>query len=218
MIESIQDTVTISQGVEMPRLGFGTYKAAEGDEVAGSVRTALEIGYRSVDTASFYGNEVGVGAGIRDSGVPREAVFIATKVWNTEQGFSETQEALERSLARLDVDYVDLYLVHWPIPSLMLETWRAMERCLVQGLARAIGVCNFLPHHLDALLSRADVAPAVDQFEFHPRLQQPEVVSFCVRNSIAVEAWAPIMRGRVNDVAEIQGIASRHDKTPAQVT
>ena len=227
---SLADTVEIAEGVVMPRLGFGTYLASPGDVARGSVIAALELGYRSVDTASAYENEQSVGAAIRKSGIPREEVFVTTKVADADRGFDSTLAAFERSLARLGLDYVDLYLVHWPVPalarttlhwpapSLTRDTWRAMEALLGQGRARAIGVCNHLVHHLDELLGLADVPPAVNQVEFHPRLQQPDLQRFCAAQSIQLEAWAPIMRGGVFRIPEILDIAELHDKTAAQVT
>jgi diketogulonate reductase-like aldo/keto reductase len=217
-VHDLASTTTVAPGVEMPRLGLGTYKSADGEEVEGAVRTALEIGYRGVDTASFYGNERGVGSAVRTSGLAREDVFVATKVWNDEQGYEGTLEALGRSLDRLGLDHVDLYLVHWPIPELMEGTWRAMETALAEGRTRAIGVCNFMPHHLDALGAFARVRPAVDQCEFHPRLQQPALVRSCNEHGVTLQAWAPLMRGGVGRIAEITGIGDRHGRTAAQVT
>lgn len=214
---SIASTIEIARDVHMPRLGLGTYKSQPGAEVRDSVRWALERGYRAIDTASLYGNEEGVGEGIVASGVARSDIFLTTKVWNTEQGYESTLAALDASLERLGTDYIDLYLVHWPIRSKMAQTWRAMEELLAGGKTRAIGVCNFLPHHLKMLLEVADVAPAVDQVEFHPRLQQPGLQAFAAEHDITLEAWAPIMRGRVAEIPEIVEIARVHRKTPAQV-
>lgn len=212
----LASSIEIAPGVTMPVLGLGTYKAV-GEEAARAVEHALRCGYRGVDTASFYGNEEDVARGIDASGVPREEVFIATKVWNDEQGFEETLAALDRSLARLGTDYVDLYLVHWPVPRLMRETWAAMEEALAQGKARAIGVCNHLEHHLEDLLADATVKPAVNQFEFHVRLQQPSLVSYCREAGITVQAWAPLMRGGVADIPEVASVAASHGATCAQV-
>jgi methylglyoxal/glyoxal reductase len=213
----IGSTVKLANGVEMPLLGFGTYRIDEGRDVESAVSAALEIGYRSVDTASMYGNEKGVGAAIRESGLRREEVFVTTKVWNDEQGYGRTLAAIEKSLDRLDMNYVDLYLVHWPIPSLMDETWRAMEEVLASGKARAIGVCNHLERHLDRLATIARTPPMVDQFEFHPYLAQPELVSHCFASGIRPEAWAPTMRGRVLTAPQLVDIGKRHGKTAVQV-
>lgn len=214
---SLTSTVELRAGVSIPRLGFGTYKA-HGEDAADSVSEALRIGYRSVDTASLYGNETEVGAAVRNSGLPRSDVFVTTKVWNEEQGYSETRAALAASLGRLGMDYVDLYLVHWPNRERMRGTWRAMEELLAEGATRAIGVCNHLPYQLDVLLDGANVPPAVDQVEFHPRLQQPDLQSYLAEKGIALEAWAPIMRGRVAEIPQIVAIAERHEVTPAQVS
>lgn len=213
----IESTVTLRNGVLMPVLGLGTYKAEEGSEVEYAVRTALEIGYRRIDTASLYGNEEGIGRAIRRSGVDRDEIFLATKVWNDEQGETGTLAALDRSLSRLGVDFVDLYLVHWPLPRVMAGTWRAMERALASGKARAVGVCNFLVPQLESLSEMAEVQPMVDQVEHHPRLVQPALRSYLRERGIVLEAWAPIMRGKADQVPELVEIARRHGKTSAQV-
>jgi diketogulonate reductase-like aldo/keto reductase len=214
----IGSTIGLAGGVRIPRLGLGTYKSQPGAEVERSVSTALALGYRHVDTASLYGNESGVGAALAGSGVAREDVFLTTKVWNDEQGYETTLAALERSLERLGTTYVDLYLVHWPMRAHLEATWRAMEDLLSAGKARSIGVSNFLPHHLEELLRIATVVPAVDQVEFHPRLQQPALQAYLTEHDIALEAWAPIMRGAVAEVPEIVRIAATHGVTPAQVS
>ena len=216
--ESIADAVILSSGTRMPLLGVGTFRSAPGQETTHSVAAALQIGYRSVDTASMYENEANVGEAILASGIPREELFVASKVWNDEQGYEGTLAAFERSRGRLGLDYLDLYLVHWPVPRLMAGTWRAMEELHASGRARAIGVCNHLIAHLEVLLALAEVVPAVNQVEFHPRLQQPALQQFCVQHRIQVEAWAPLMRGGVFQIPEIVEIAGRHAKTPAQVT
>lgn len=213
----ISSTVTLANGVKMPRFGLGTYKASEGREVEAEVAVALEAGYRSIDTASLYRNEAGIGRAIRASGVPREELFLTTKVWNDEQGHVGTLEAFERSLERLGTGYVDLYLVHWPIERHYAGTWHAMEEILDSGHARAIGVCNFLPRHLQELAAIANIQPMVDQVELHPRLQQPELQAYCREHAIVQEAWAPIMRGRVFDIPEMVEIGESHGKSAAQV-
>lgn len=216
-LASLADTVAIAPGVSMPRLGLGTYKSDAGPDVEGEVEHGLSIGYRLIDTAALYGNEASVGEALRRSGVPREAVFVTTKLWNADQGYASTRAAFDASLRELRLDYVDLYLIHWPVPELMQETWHAMEELLASGRTRAIGVCNFLPHHLDELAQFAQTMPAVNQVEFHVRLQQPELQRACATRGITLQAWAPIMRGQVNHIPEIVGIASRCRKTPAQV-
>jgi len=197
---------------------FGTYKSKPGEEVESSVESALRRGYRLIDTASLYANEEGVGVGMRASGVPREDVFLTTKVWNTEQGYQGTLNAIDRSLARLGTDYVDLYLLHWPIQRHLAGSWQAMEEILAAGKSRAIGVCNFLPYQLDELKAVASVQPVVDQVEFHPRLQQPGLQAYLAEHDITLESWAPIIRGAVNDIPELVDIAHAHGKTPAQVS
>jgi methylglyoxal/glyoxal reductase len=217
-LRSLADTIEIAPGVQMPRLGLGTYKAEEGPAVEGAVSYGLSIGYRLVDTAAVYGNEAGVGRAVREGAVPREDVFVTTKLWNADQGYESAFKAFDVSLGKLGLDYMDLYLVHWPWPKRMRDTWRAMEQLLVTGRTRAIGVCNFNPHHLDELAEFATTMPAVNQCELHPRLQQPELQAACSARGITLQAWAPIMRGRVNLIPELVEIASHHEKTPAQVS
>ncbi len=215
---SLSDCVEIAPGVLMPWLGLGTYRSADGPEVEQEVGWALELGYRGIDTASLYGNEEGIGHALRRSGIPRDDVFIASKVWNSEQGYDNTIQACADSLGRLHLEHLDLYLIHWPNPRLMEETWRAMEELRRQGKVREIGVCNFLVPHLEELLSFASVRPAVDQVEHHPRLQQPELRSFCLERGITMQAWAPVMRGGVFRIPEIVSIAACYGKTAAQVS
>lgn len=216
MLTGLSDTVRLANGVEMPRLGLGTYKSAEGGDAEGSVLAALELGYRSIDTASLDGNEAGIGRAIAASGVARGEIFLTSKVWNDEQGYDNTVAAFSRSLDRLGTSYLDLYLVHWPREQTH-ETWRAIERLYAEGAVRAIGVCNHLEYHLEALLSVAEVAPMVDQYEMHPWLQQPSLRRYCEAHDIVVEAWAPLMKGRVAEEPALVEIAARHGKSPAQV-
>jgi methylglyoxal/glyoxal reductase len=217
-LRSLTDRVEIAPGVSMPRLGVGTYRAAEGRDAYQEVAWALEIGYRGIDTAALYGNEADVGRAIADSGLQRDELFVATKVWNDDQGYESTLRAFDESLSKLAMEYVDLYLVHWPIPSRMRDTWRAMEEIRASGRARAIGVCNHLRTHIEQLMAHAEVPPAVDQVEFHPGLQQPDLMWFLHDQGIVQQAWAPVMRGRVYDVPTLVEIARRHGKTPAQVS
>ncbi|MBN1192229.1 MAG: aldo/keto reductase [Coriobacteriia bacterium] len=216
MLENIGATLQLANGVLMPLLGLGTYKSTEGGDVERAVTSALEVGYRRIDTASFYGNESGIGSAITASGIDRSDLFIASKVWNDEQGYESTLAAFSRSLDRLGTDYLDLYLVHWPRRETP-DTWKAMERLLDEGLVRAIGVCNHLEHHLEDLLLTSRVPPMVNQYEFHPWLQQRPLLGYCMENHIAVEAWAPLMRGRVTEVPELVLIGRRHGKSPAQI-
>jgi diketogulonate reductase-like aldo/keto reductase len=218
VLTSLADQVEIAPGVAINRLGLGTYRSDEGPDVEGEIRYGLSIGYRTIDTAALYGNEGSVGRIVRESGLARDDVFVTTKLWNTDQGYDSALRAFDASLERLGFDYIDLYLVHWPLPDKMRETWRAMEEIKASGRVRAIGVCNFLVHHLEVLAGFATVMPALNQFEHHPRLQQPELVEYCRAHGITTQAWAPIMRGRVLLIPELVAIAQAHRKTPAQVT
>jgi len=217
MLENIQSCTTLNNGVQMPWLGFGTYRVPEGEETYRSVRHALEAGYRSIDTATLYGNETSVGQAVRDSGIPREKIFITTKLWNDDQRSGRVIEAFNESLERLGTDYVDLYLIHWPVPGRYVETWALMQEIYKSGKARAIGVSNFLIHHLQALMTPAATVPSVDQVEYHPQLQSPELHAFCRQQGIQLEAWAPLMKGGALSHPVIQDIAAKHSKTPAQV-
>jgi methylglyoxal/glyoxal reductase len=219
MAGSIADNVTLRNGVKMPVLGLGTWQSAEGSEVEQAVRWALELGYRHIDTAAIYQNERGVGRAVRESGVPREQVLVTTKVWNDDVrgGHDAVLRAIDESLRKLGMEYVDLYLVHWPVKGKYKEAWRAMEKIHASGKAKAIGVSNFMVHHLKDLLAGAQVTPMVNQVEMHPRLVQPELMAFCREKGIAQEAWSPLMKGKVGHVPQIQEIAQRHGKTAAQV-
>lgn len=216
-LHGLEDRVTIAEGVEMPRLGVGTYRSAPGLEAHDEVAAALEIGYRGIDTAALYDNEESVGRAIAESGIARDDLFVATKVWNEDQGYHTTLAAFEESLRKLGLEYVDLYLIHWPMKA-SPDTWRAMEEIRATGRTRAIGVCNFLPHHLEHLMRTAAVPPAVDQIEFHPKLQRADLQAFAREHGITLQAWAPVMRGGVFHVPELVEIAGRHGKTPAQVS
>jgi diketogulonate reductase-like aldo/keto reductase len=212
-------TVTLNNGIEIPQLGLGT--AGPGDEeTRRRVRDALQLGYRLIDTAAKYGNEVGVGQGITDSGIPREEVFVGTKLRGADHGYESTRKALDASLRRLGLDYVDLYLIHWPLPRLdrYVESWRAMEELLAEGKTRAIGVSNFLPEHLDRLAAVSSVVPAVNQIELHPRLPQREQRADNARRGIVTQSWSPLARaGDVLGDPVLASIASRYGKTPVQV-
>ncbi len=214
----INDRIKLSNGSEIPAFGLGVFRSHEGREVQTAVKAALRAGYRSIDTATIYQNEVGVGQAIRDSGIDRSDVFVTTKVWNTEQGYDSTLKAFEESMKKLNLNYVDLYLVHWPVADKNHETWRALEELHEQGLVRAIGVSNFLQHHLEELLKTAKVPPMVNQVEFHPFLQQPELQKFCRKHEIVLEAWAPIMRGQVLQIPPLVALARKYRKTAVQIT
>jgi diketogulonate reductase-like aldo/keto reductase len=201
----------------MPWLGFGVFKISDGQEVEQAVRYALEIGYRSIDTASVYRNERGVGKAIRESVILREDIFLTTKVWNDDQRKKRTLAAFEESLERLGTEYVDLYLVHWPVKGCYQETWKAMEKIYQSGRAKAIGVSNFMIHHLEDILSDSQIIPAVNQIEFHPFLVQPELLKFCQEHQIQVEAWSPLMQGQIVNEPGVLRIAEKYQKTPAQI-
>ncbi|WP_347861285.1 aldo/keto reductase [Salimicrobium sp. PL1-032A] len=213
---NIASTVSLSNGVRIPQFGLGVYKVEE-SKANDTVLSALDLGYRHIDTASFYGNERQVGDALQETEVPREDIFVTTKVWNDEQGYEETLEAFEQSLEKLQTDYVDLYLIHWPVPGKFQETWRALELLYEQGRVRAIGVCNFQEHHLEKLLEVAEVIPVVDQVEFHPRLYQKDLLDFCQQKEIKLEAWAPLGRAQYFDAPVLQSLAEKHGKTPAQI-
>ncbi|WP_026691654.1 aldo/keto reductase [Alteribacter aurantiacus] len=216
-MRSIFETTTLNNGVKMPWLGLGVYKAENGKEIVDTIKEAVLNGYRSIDTAAVYENEEGVGQALREIDVPREQMFITTKVWNDRQGFDETLKAFEESREKLGVDVVDLYLVHWPVTGMFKETWRAMEKLYKEGRVRAIGVSNFNIHHLEKLLEDAEVIPAVNQMEYHPLLTLPELHVYCKEKGIQLEAWSPLTRGRIFDRPELVSIAEKHGKSPAQV-
>ena len=214
---NIRDCVALNNGINMPWLGLGTYQLGDGPETERAVRYALERGYRSIDTASAYGNERGVGKAIRESGIPRGEIFLTTKVWNEDQRRKRTLQAFDESLKQLGVDYVDLYLVHWPVKGCYRETWKAMEEIYRSGRAKAVGVSNFLVHHLEDILSESRIPPAVNQVEFHPRLLQADLLKFCRDHGIRVEAWSPLMQGRIAAEKTVLQLAEKHHKTPAQI-
>jgi len=203
--------------VQIPWVGLGVFKSPPGKETEQAVRWALELGYRHIDTAAFYQNEQDVARGLKASGVPREKVFITTKVWNTDQGYDQALKAFDRSRLALDVDVVDLYLVHWPVRGKFTDTWKALEKLLADGKVRAIGVSNFLVHHLEELRASSSVAPVVNQVEFHPFLVQKELLDYDARTGIRHEAWSPLTRGRRLDDPAITAISRKHGRTPAQV-
>jgi diketogulonate reductase-like aldo/keto reductase len=202
----------------MPQLGFGVFQVGNG-EARAAVATALECGYRSIDTAALYGNEQGVGSAVSASGIPREELFVTTKLWNADQGAGRVLPAFERSLEKLGLDYLDLYLIHWPVPSRdrFVETWQAFERLYADGRVRGIGVSNFTPPQLTRLLKETEVVPVVNQVELHPGFQQPELRAFHREHGIATEAWSPLGQGAALTHPVITRLAERHEKTPAQV-
>ena len=210
-------TITLNNGVKMPQLGFGVFKVPEGEEAYNAVKWALEAGYRGIDTAAVYKNEVSVGKAIKDSGIPREELFITTKVWNDDQGYDETLEAFEKSLERLKLDYVDLYLIHWPVKGKYKDTWKALEKIYADKKSRAIGVSNFHIHHLEDLLETAKIVPAVDQIELHPTLSQEKLSTWLKAHDIAVESWGPLGQGSDLKNPVIVEIGEKYNKSSAQV-
>lgn len=221
------NTYQLNNGVEIPVLGFGTFKSKDGEEAYHAVLEALKAGYRHIDTAAIYQNEESVGQAIKDSGVPREEMFVTTKLWNSQQTYEQTRQALEKSIEKLGLDYLDLYLIHWPNPKPLrendawktrnAEVWRAMEDLYQEGKIRAIGVSNFLPHHLDALLETATIVPAVNQVRLAPGVYQEEVVAYCREKGILLEAWGPFGQGELFDSKQVQEIAANHGKSVAQI-
>ncbi|MFE4570714.1 aldo/keto reductase [Paenibacillus chitinolyticus] len=221
MTRHLQDTTTLHNGVKMPWLGLGVFKVEEGPELVEAVKSAIKNGYRSIDTAAVYGNEEGVGQGIREglaeTGLSREDLFVTSKVWNADQGYESTLQALEVSLRKLGLDYLDLYLIHWPVQGKYKDTWRALEAIYESGKARSIGVSNFHVHHLQDLLQDAKIKPMVDQVEFHPCLTQEELRAYCREQGIQFEAWSPLMQGELLDNEVLKAIAGRHGKSVAQI-
>lgn len=216
-MKSLNGNVRLHNGVEMPYFGLGVYKVEEGAEVESTVAEALKLGYRLIDTAALYQNEEGVGQAVRESGLPREEIFVTTKVWNTDQGYDSALKAFETSLGKLGLDYIDLYLIHWPVKGKYLETWRALERIYEEGRVKAIGVSNFNIHHLEDVLGQSKLKPAVNQVELHPALAQKELREFCEKNEILVQAWSPLARGRILADPVLTAIAEKNGKSPAQV-
>lgn len=217
MVKNLQATTTLHNGVNMPWFGLGVFKVENGKEVINAVKAALKAGYRSIDTATIYKNEEGVGQAIKESGIPREELFVTTKVWNSEQGYDSTLHAFDESLQKLGLDYLDLYLVHWPVVGKYKETWKALETLYKDGRVRAIGVSNFKVHHLKDILADCEIKPMVNQVEFHPLLIQTELQRFCKENNIQLEAWSPLMHGHLLEHELIAEIGKKYNKTPAQI-
>ena len=216
----------LANGHTIPVPGFGTFKTPDGEVCVKAVRDAIAAGYTHIDTAAIYGNECSVGEGVRQSGKPREELFITSKVWNAERGYDKTLRACEKTLKDLGTDYLDLYLIHWPANRLQfgdkadainVDTWKAMERLVDEKLVRSIGLSNFYPQHAAPILATASIAPTVDQIEFHPGLLQEDTVALCRENGILVEAWSPLGRGHLLDNQILADIAARYGKSPAQV-
>ena len=210
-------SLALSTGARIPQVGLGVWQLPRGDATRDAVQAALRSGYRHVDTARIYGNEADVGAAVRASGVPREQVFVTTKLWNDDQGYDSALRAFDASLQRLGLEYVDLYLIHWPVAGKRLDSWRALEKVFAEKRARAIGVSNFLKPHLEELLAAARTLPAVDQIELSPFLQRRDTRAFCDANLIVVEAYSPLTRGKRLDHPAVQAVARRAKRSPAQV-
>lgn len=211
-----EDFKTLSNGVKIPSIGFGTYKSGSDEETAEIIKYALKTGYRHIDTASFYGNELGIGNGIKESGIKREEIFLVTKLWNDCHGYDNTIEAFNKSLEKLQTDYIDLYLIHWP-NKLNSETWKAFEDLYRKGRVKAIGVCNFKIGHLEQLKESAEIMPMVNQVEMHPHNIKTEMLNYCNENNIQLVAWSPIMRGRLFSNELMIGLSQKYKKTIAQI-
>ncbi|QLG08237.1 aldo/keto reductase [Bacillus velezensis] len=221
MTTHLQAKTTLHNGVEMPWFGIGVFKVEEGAELVNAVKTALVHGYRSVDTAAIYGNDEGVGEGIRqglqEAGLKREDIFVTSKVWNADLGYEETLKAFDTSLEKLGLDYLDLYLIHWPVEGKYIDAWRALETLYRDGRIKAIGVSNFQIHHLKHLMKETEIKPMINQVEYHPRLTQKELLAFCTEQGIQLEAWSPLMQGQLLDHPVLQEIAEKYGKSAAQV-
>ena len=223
-MQTLQTRIPLSNGTSIPCLGFGTWKTPA-EEAARSVAEALRVGYRHIDTATAYGNEGGVGQAIAESGIPREEIFLTSKLWNPHQGYQSTLDAFARTLEALRTDYLDLYLIHWPHDpkyfdnweEMNLETWRAFEELYESGAIKAIGVSNFRPRHLENIMKNAKIMPMVDQVEIHPGMPQDELIAFCREHNMVVEGWSPLSTGRIFSVPEVQEIAQKYGKSIAQV-
>ena len=213
---NINSTLKLNNGIEIPIIGLGTW-ALTGKNAYNSVLHALEAGYRLIDTAAMYGNERKIGEAVKDADTPREDIFITTKVWNSEQGYDKTLKAFERSLKKLDMSYVDLYLIHWPVTGLRNETWKALEKIYEQGKTRSIGVSNFTIRHLNELFETTSIIPAVNQFEFSPFLYLKELMEYCQSKNIVVEAYCPLTRGQKLYTTQLKTIGQKYGKTSAQV-
>lgn len=213
----IDTEIKLNNGVQMPIFGLGTYLTRRGKEAKESVLYALEIGYRHIDTASMYGNEKDIGEAIRENGIPRGEIFVTTKLWNSDHGYKKAISACEESLKKLGISYVDLYLIHWPVENLRIESWRALEKLLEDGKCRAIGVSNYMIWHLEELMKNSSVIPVVNQVEFSPYLYLKDLLEFCRLNNIQLESYSPLTKGEKLNDPKLAKIASKYSKTPAQI-
>lgn len=214
---TIYSRVKLNNGVEMPYLGLGVYLAASGQETQQAVKHALQVGYRLIDTASMYDNEYDVGKVIRESPIPRQEIFVTTKLWNSDHGYDKSIKAFQKSLERLGLEYIDLYLIHWPVEGLRRDSWRALETLLDSGKCRAIGVSNYMIHHLEELLGYARIIPAVNQVEFTPFLYLKDLLDFCRTHRIQLESYSPLTRGKKFNHPLLQELSKKYRKTPAQI-
>lgn len=214
---SLSSTAALANGVKMPRIGLGVFKVEKEEELITAVKAAIENGYRSIDTASIYGNEEWVGEAIRQSGINREDIFVTSKVWNADQGYEATRKAFNSSLKKMGLEYLDLYLIHWPVEGKYTETWRALEDLYKEGKIKAIGVSNFQIHHLENLLETAEIKPMINQIELHPKLAQAELRAFAAKHDMHIEAWAPLMQGGLFENEILKGLAEKHGKSIAQI-
>ncbi|HEY4429977.1 MAG TPA: aldo/keto reductase [Paenibacillus sp.] len=221
MAQHLQDTTTLHNGVNMPWLGLGVFKVEEGAELVQAIKSAIAHGYRSIDTAAIYDNETGVGQAIKEAlqenNLSREDLFVTSKVWTADMGYEQTIAAYETSLAKLGLEYLDLYLIHWPVKGKYTETWRALETLYKEGRVKAIGVSNFQIHHLEDVMKDAEIKPMVNQVELHPYLSQQALLSFCQAHEIQLEAWSPLMQGQLLDQPVLKQIAAKYGKSVAQV-
>jgi len=215
-MEDMKSYTILNNGVKMPLLGLGTYMIENEEKLINAVKGALRIGYRHIDTASFYGNEEAVGVAIKESGVPRKEIFLVSKIWNSDQGYEKTLQAFKTSINKLGTYYLDLYLIHWP-QSLNKETWKALEKLYREGCIRAIGVSNFTSKHLIDLLEYAEIIPSVNQVEFHPQFAQNELRQFCKKYNIQLEAWSPLMRGKIFLIPLFQHLSQKYERTISQI-
>ncbi|NOU92415.1 aldo/keto reductase [Paenibacillus sp. LMG 31456] len=217
----LQDTTTLHNGIKMPWFGLGVFKVEEGAELVLAVKSAIKHGYRSIDTAAIYDNETSVGQGIHEAilenQISREDLFVTSKVWNADLGYESTLAAYETSLNKLGLDYLDLYLIHWPVEGKFKDAWRALETLYKDGRVKAIGVSNFQVHHIEELMKEATIKPMVNQVELHPQLTQKELIRFCKEQGIQIEAWSPLMQGQLLDHPILKEIADKHEKSIAQV-
>jgi diketogulonate reductase-like aldo/keto reductase len=213
----IDTKVKLNNGVQMPIFGLGTFQTRSGRETRDAVLHALKVGYRHIDTASMYGNEEDVGAAIKESGIRREEIFVTTKLWNSDHGYDSALAAFEKSSRRLDLSYVDLYLIHWPVQRLRNETWRALETLLKERKCRAIGVSNYMIRHLEELVENSSTVPAVNQVEFSPYLYQKDLLEFCRKNGIQLEAYSPLTKGHKLSDPKLAALASKYSRSPAQI-